>query len=88
MEKDARMKVYVKNKENLTVNCRQALQKYTKLLVNGDYRNIVTHKIYHSEMSRADKHKWNVLKTNWENLGYLALNTQFHMQISCNFVLE
>jgi len=28
-EKDARMKNYVKNKENLTVNHRQVLQKYT-----------------------------------------------------------
>jgi len=56
MEKDARMKVYVKNKENLTVNCHQMLQKYTKLQANGEYKNIITRKIYHSEISRADKH--------------------------------
>lgn len=47
--KDARIKVYVKNKENLTVNFHQALQKHAKLQVNGEYKNIVTHKIYHSE---------------------------------------
>jgi len=64
MEKDARMKVYVKNKESLTVNCRQVLQKHTKLQVNGEYRNIITYKIHHGELSRADKNKWNVLKTN------------------------
>jgi hypothetical protein len=48
MEKDARMKVHVKNKEN----CHQVLQKYTKLQVKGEYKSIITHKIYHSEMSR------------------------------------
>jgi ribosome-associated translation inhibitor RaiA len=43
-KKDARMKVYVKKKkENLTVNCHQVLQKYTKLQVNGEYKNIITH---------------------------------------------
>jgi hypothetical protein len=57
MEKDARMKVYVKNEGNLTVNCHQALQRYTKLQVNGEYKNIITHKIYHSEMSGTDKQK-------------------------------
>jgi hypothetical protein len=40
MEKDARMKIYVKSKDNFTVLCHQVLQKYTKLQVNGEYKNM------------------------------------------------
>jgi len=57
------MKVYIKSKEKLTVNCHEVLQKCTKLQVNGEYENNITHKIYHSNMSGADKHKLTVLKT-------------------------
>jgi hypothetical protein len=50
------MKIYVKHKENLTDNCHQVLQKYTKLQVNGEYKNIITHKIFSNKMPLTDKH--------------------------------
>jgi predicted transcriptional regulator len=46
-----------KKQGDLTLKFRQVLQKYTKLKVNKEYKNIITHKIFPNEMLTADKHE-------------------------------